>query len=163
MEPFVLSSYTTTKTQLNISKDEIHQRINLIATALNLYTTATNDHIRISISSAEHTEYYEDLKDVLIMHRQHAYYVNGLINFLAKTKVEIDQCLKLFKEKINSIHEVVKFRTAIPTEKIFVGLLKGFSRLQAMILYFFFSHDSKSWRTVGYDYRHKYTFCPKLT
>lgn len=121
MEPFVLSSYTTTKTQLNIAQDEIHHRINLIATALNLYTTATNDHIRISISSADHTEYYEDLKDVLIMHRQHAFYVNGLINSLAKTKVDIDQCLKLFKEKINSIHEVVKFRTAIPTEKIFVG------------------------------------------
>lgn len=125
MEPFVLSGYTTTKTQLNVAQDEIHHRINLIATALNLYTTATNDHIRISISSAEHTEYYDDLKDVLIMHRQHAFYVNGLINSLGKAKTNIDQCLKLFKEKINSIHEVVKFRTAIPTEKIFVGLLYG--------------------------------------
>lgn len=123
VEPLVLSGHTTTKAQLSISLSEIQNRINLLATALNNCICENHDakqyYIEIPFDYFTEEE-FDQLKDVLIMHRQHEYYVNTLIRSLARTKADIDHLLKAFKEKLRNIHEIVQFRTAIPTDKIFV-------------------------------------------
>lgn len=55
------------------------------------------------------------------MYRQHERFVNELSGWLVDAKADIDKLLKIFREKLNDVHERVKYRIAISTEKIFVS------------------------------------------
>lgn len=117
-----MSSFSTTKDQLNITVDEVNQRINLTTSALLPFiSTDEIGLMTFTLTDPQQLDDFERLKNVLIMHRQHASFLILLLKSMSKTKADIDHCLKGFKEQIESIHEIVKFRTTIPTEKIFVS------------------------------------------
>lgn len=63
---------------------------------------------------------FTKLVKITILFRQHEIYVTNLTKSLAEVKSVIDSNLKAFRDKLQQIHELVKFRTAIPTDKIFV-------------------------------------------
>lgn len=109
--------------------NEIENRINLITSALTPFIFEDDLNGIEIIIPEQHTDNYERLKNVLIMLRQHEFYAQCLTRSLSKTKADIDYSLKSFKDKLCSIHETVQFRTAIPTEKIFVSNRTNFEKI----------------------------------
>lgn len=63
---------------------------------------------------------FSKLVKISILYHQHEIYMTSLTKSLAEAKSVIDSNLKAFRDKLQHIHELVKFRTAIPTDKIFV-------------------------------------------
>lgn len=119
-----------TKKQLNNSNNKTEERIHLITSALNRYISikthglASEDNANsrnTNIASNNNTSDLIHLKTALIMYRQHERFVNELSGWLAHAKADIDKLLKIFREKLNEVHERVKYRIAISTEKIFVS------------------------------------------
>lgn len=118
-----------TKKQLDISSNEIEDRIHLLTSSLNrqcalaMMRHATPDHAVSAASTATRSSRIDvgQLKEALIMNRQHERFINELSGALAELKLHIDRLLKAFREKLNDVHETVKYRIAIPTEKIFVS------------------------------------------
>lgn len=111
----VQSGYTTTVSQLNISHNEIQQRINVLSTALQKYTENSDNNV-IQLTNND----VNKLKHILSVHRQHDIFIDQLMNSLVNVKTDIDNCLQWFQNELQQIHGAVKFRTAVPTEKIFV-------------------------------------------
>lgn len=117
-----MSTFSSTKNQLSATTDEVNQRINLIVSVLQPFVITNIGQTKISLIEPKHLEQFEQLKNILIMQRQHSHYLMSLLKSLSKTKSEIDHSLKKFKETVRAIHEIVQFRTAIPTDKIFVSI-----------------------------------------
>lgn len=69
---------------------------------------------------------FSKLVKILILFRQHDVYIASLTKSLVDAKTVIDGSLKTFQDQLRRIHELVKFRTAIPTDKIFVRILDSF-------------------------------------
>lgn len=120
MKEILQSGYLATRNALNQSKKEINQTINLWSAALKKYQPYKID--------------FEDVKnlignliDVLIMYRQGEKLLNDLSANLTETKLSIDVLLKCFHEKLNAVHETLKYRIAIPTKKIFVSIINNAS------------------------------------
>ncbi len=66
---------------------------------------------------------FSKLVKTSILFRQHEIYAMSLIKSLVDAKSVIDTSLKSFQDQLRHIHELVKFRTAIPTDKIFVRII----------------------------------------
>lgn len=109
------NGHMTTKKQLGNAQNEIEDRINLLTTALNKYMAT----FRIGVQATDPD--IVQLKEILIMNCQYERFINELSGSLANVKLDIDKLLKCYREKLNEIHEAVKYRIAIPTEKIFVS------------------------------------------
>lgn len=86
-----------------------------------------------SLANANHGK---QLKIVLSVHQQHYQFTTSLMDSLVRIKVEIDNCLQSYQNELQQIHEAVKFRTAVPTEKIFVIIYR--------IVFFFFRYSIKN-------------------
>lgn len=57
----------------------------------------------------------------ITLNRQCERYLRDLANTLADHQTYIESYLKNFRIQLNKIHEIVKFRTAIPITSIFVS------------------------------------------
>jgi hypothetical protein len=55
------------------------------------------------------------------MYRQQEVFTRKLMDELALIKFNIDNCMQEYVAKLNRIHESVQFRTAIPTDRVFVS------------------------------------------
>lgn len=64
---------------------------------------------------------FETIKDLLAMYRQHEVYTRKLIDELAGIKLLIDGCKQEYEARLLRIHEAVQYRTAIPTDRVFVS------------------------------------------
>lgn len=118
------NGYVATKKRLHASANEIEDQIHLLTTALSRHCTVLNHN---AVAEAIATERPVDaadvgkLKEALIMNRQHERFINELSGVLAELKMHNDKLLKAFREKLNDVHETVKYRIAIPTQRIFVS------------------------------------------
>lgn len=104
----------------------MEDRIHLLTTSLNKhYSMGMNRPATAVTVSAQITPPFDadisKLKEALIMYRQHERFINELAGTLTELKLNIDKLLKAFREKLNDVHETVKYRIAISTEKIFVS------------------------------------------
>jgi hypothetical protein len=59
------------------------------------------------------------MKDLLILNRQHEIYVRKLLGNLRIIKSKIESHVKVFNEKLFKLHEIVQFRSAVPSIQIF--------------------------------------------
>lgn len=59
------------------------------------------------------------MKDLLILNRQHEIYVRKLLSNLKIIKIKIDEHIKTYNEKLFKLHEIVQFRSAVPSIQIF--------------------------------------------
>lgn len=61
----------------------------------------------------------EVLKDLLILNRQHEIYVRKLLSNLKIIKTKVDNNVKSFNDKLCKLHEIVQYRSAVPSIQIF--------------------------------------------
>lgn len=61
----------------------------------------------------------ETMKDLLILNRQHEIYVRKLLSNLKIIKSKIQNHVGSFGDKLVKLHEIVKFRSAVPSIQIF--------------------------------------------
>lgn len=115
------SAFTTTRSQLNISLNELRSRLDLLSTVLTNCISATDNAIHFDNSMDP--VIFSKLVKILILFRQHELCVMDITKSLVDAKTTIDVSLKAFQDQLRRIHELVKFRTAIPTDKIFVMIL----------------------------------------
>ncbi|XP_037028228.1 cilia- and flagella-associated protein 206 [Bradysia coprophila] len=135
VEQTLHSGFTTTRSQLNISLNELRSRLDLLSTVLANCINVTDDAIQFDNSMDP--AIFSKLVKILILFRQHDIYVTSLTKSLVDAKTVIDASLKTFQDQLRRIHELVKFRTAIPTDKIFpefTALAQHWLRLQDLIL-----------------------------
>lgn len=99
-------------------------RINLITSAI--YSTFAYDEqkrdMRITLPEDVTADEFEQLKDVLILNRQQEAYVRTMLENLAIVRHEVDSFVEQFRKILEELHETVQYKTAIPTEQVFVGL-----------------------------------------
>ncbi|XP_031633398.1 cilia- and flagella-associated protein 206 [Contarinia nasturtii] len=110
IEKTVRNGYKTTKLQLNTSLKEISSRIETLMATLGklpsfdmLPSLIENNNVIKSIT----------------LNRQCERFLYDLLNILDDHHIHIDRLLKNFRSQLNKIHEIVKFRTAIPITSIF--------------------------------------------
>lgn len=103
-------------------------RINLLTSAISAAVSIDfkNRQIIILLPQNVTPDDFESVKSSLIMNRQHEIFTRKLNEFLESVKLDIDRTKHRYTEMLKSIHETVQFRTAIPTEKVFVSILMGF-------------------------------------
>lgn len=126
--PAVLEqSYESTKSILQISLCEIMDRINLLTSSIcsSISIDFKNRQIIILLPQNVSTEDFETVKASLIMNRQHEIFTRKLSEFLESVKLDIDRNNHRYTEMLKMIHETVQFRTAIPTEKVFVSFFSS--------------------------------------
>lgn len=58
----------------------------------------------------------------ITLNRQCERFLHDLLNTLTDHHIHIERYLKHFRNQLNKIHEIVKFRTAIPITSIFVSI-----------------------------------------
>lgn len=100
-------------------------KVNLLTSALNssIAYDLRNRTIVTLLPENISAEDLTNLKDLLVMYRQHEVYTRKLLDELALIKFNIDTCNQEYKAKLVKIHEAVQYRTAIPTDRVFVSKL----------------------------------------
>uniref|UniRef100_A0A1Q3G5H1 Cilia- and flagella-associated protein 206 n=1 Tax=Culex tarsalis TaxID=7177 RepID=A0A1Q3G5H1_CULTA len=114
-------SHESTKSILQITLCEIMDKVNLLTSALNssIAYDLRNRTIVTLLPENISAEDLTNLKDLLVMYRQHEVYTRKLLDELALIKFNIDTCNQEYKAKLVKIHEAVQYRTAIPTDRVF--------------------------------------------
>lgn len=62
-----------------------------------------------------------NIAKAITLNRQCERFLYDLMRILLDHQMYIERCLKNFRSQLNKIHEIVKFRTAIPITSIFVS------------------------------------------
>lgn len=75
----------------------------------------------------------------ITLHWQCDRFLYDLLSTLVEHPIHKDRCLNNFRNQLNRVHEIVKFRTAIPITSIFVSLLTLFSSCSVLLLLSLFS------------------------
>lgn len=115
MEQTVRNGYKTTKLQLTASLNEITSRIKVLIEPFSAWPS--HGILPESIK-------YNNMIKLITLNRQCEHFLYDLSNTLSDLQIYIDRCLKNFRCQLNKIHEIVKFRTAIPITSIFVSIVE---------------------------------------
>lgn len=100
-------------------------RINLLTSAISaaISNDFKNRQIIVLLSENLTAEDFEIVISALIMNRQHEIFTKKLCDLLENVKMDINRSNHRYNEMLKIIHETVQFRTAIPTEKVFVSAI----------------------------------------
>lgn len=60
-----------------------------------------------------------DMKDLLVLNRQHEIYVRKLLSNLKMMKAKIESNVHNYGEKLLKLHDIVQYRSAVPSVQIF--------------------------------------------
>lgn len=112
VEKIVRNGYKTTKQQLTVSIKEIIDRTETLVKPLEKLLTL-NMYAQLIESI--------NINKAITLNRQCERFLRDLLNTLADHQIYIESYLKNFRIQLNKIHEIVKFRTAIPITSIFVS------------------------------------------
>lgn len=144
----VVGGHSSTESQLNIVVDEIENRIKMLTSFLDKHHTATGELLESTSKDEARCADVQTMVNVLIMHRQHMSSLVSLVRMMGRLRAEIECALRNFNEKLEMIRGKVQFKTAIPTEEIFVKKKK-----KQFVIYFidlrFYSLTSKNSATTG--------------
>lgn len=126
MPQILEQSYESTKSILQIALCEIMDRINLLTSAISaaISNDFKNRQIIVLLPENLTAEDFEVVISALIMNRQHEIFTKKLSDLLENVKMDINRSNHRYHEMLKIIHETVQFRTAIPTEKVFVSKIK---------------------------------------
>lgn len=111
------------KSFLNETHDVLIKRIELLQKFI-LITFSINPNsnkIKYNYTEFVTDNIIEFSKDILIMNHQHEIYVTYLIKFMEKLEKEINDTIHEYTLILQHLHEIVQFRTAIATDKVFVS------------------------------------------
>lgn len=114
VEELLRNGHKTTKSQLNGSLKDIENQISKL-----LESIVVNEATPIQLNQFPINDENNIIIKLIIFHRQCERFIYDLLNTL--TECNIDRYLKRFRNQLNEIHEIVKFRTAIPISNIFVS------------------------------------------
>ncbi|XP_037911697.1 cilia- and flagella-associated protein 206 [Hermetia illucens] len=114
-------AFENTKSALADRLESIVSREKKLANVLyTLYELdVEEDKIKLVLPEGIKEENFHYLKGMLTLNLQHESYVKNLMKILNQVKADIDVQLKEFRKVLDAIHEVVQYRTAVPTEKVF--------------------------------------------
>jgi hypothetical protein len=59
------------------------------------------------------------MKDLLVLNRQHEIYVRKLLSNLKSMRSKIENTVQSYGEKLLKLHDIVQYRSAIPSVQIF--------------------------------------------
>lgn len=113
VERTVRNGYKTTKSQLNASLNEMKSQIRTILEPME--KLPTHEMVRRLIVN-------KNAVKSITLNRQCERFLYDLLSTLSDQQLHIERCLKNFRSQLNKIHEIVKFRTAIPITSIFVSM-----------------------------------------
>lgn len=118
-------SCDSTKSILDITLFGVLDRINLLTSCLHSVISfeVKNKDITINLPEGIYQKEYENIKDVLIMYRQMECYIKDLMEHLDDVKRNTETLLRLYKTSLEGLHEAVQFKTAVPTEFVFVSII----------------------------------------
>lgn len=114
VEELLRNGHKTTKLQLNGSLKEIENQISKLIESIVVNGATPIQFNQFPINAENNI-----IIKLIIFHRQCECFIYDLLNTL--TECNIDRYLKRFRNQLNEIHEIVKFRTAIPISNIFVS------------------------------------------
>lgn len=146
VEQTVRNGYKTTKLQLNASLNEITNRIKALIEPLSTWLA-----LDMLPQLLEHNNAIESI----ILNRQCERFLHDLLNTLSDHQMHIDRCLKSFRCQLNKIHEIVKFRTAIPITSIFVSKIIELMITNGLLTFLtrYFQSNSHSCRFLSFFLR----------
>lgn len=116
VEEILRNGCKTTSLQLNASLKDIKSRIASIIEPLIEQTIQLNQ-ITIDSENAIVIKF-------IIFYRQCERFIYDLLNTLRDSQTQIDRYIQCFRNQLNEIHEIVKFRTVVPIKNIFVSISK---------------------------------------
>lgn len=116
----VVGGHSNTESQLNIAVDEIENRLNMLTSFLDKNHHPNGEMLETTSKDEQRSADVSTIVNVLIMHRQHMIVLVYLVRMMGKLRAEIECSLRNFNEKLELIRGKVQFKTAIPTEEIFV-------------------------------------------
>lgn len=118
-------SCDSTKSILDITLFGVLDRINLLTSCLHSVISfeVKNKDITINLPEGITQKEYENIKDVLIIYRQMECYIKDLMEHLDDVKRNTETLLRLYKTSLEGLHEAVQFKTAVPTEFVFVSTI----------------------------------------
>lgn len=135
----VTDGQASTMARMSVAADEIKYRANLLSTVLSdvdvamVAATTTKAPVAVggglavgattaATAAALAVGDVQLLQRAMVMQRQHKVLVRNLLQSLAEVKVELDAGLKAFWAELQTIRKRLQFKTAIPTEQIFVSV-----------------------------------------
>lgn len=117
----VVGGHAASESQLNIATDEVQGRIDMLTSFLDKHHGQLGDMIESTKKDEQRCSDVLQMRKVLIMQRQHMHYLRNLSRSMGRIKAEVDIAMRNFNSKLALITDKVQYKTAIPTEEIFVG------------------------------------------
>lgn len=126
VEDVIRNGYKTTKAQLNISINKIKNRIDVTTKPLLKHIDNIVAHLSSSSWSQQQRFSFNlidsNIVKLITLYRQCERFIYDVLSTFMDNYVQIDRFLKKFRNQLNEIHEIVKFRTAIPITNVFVSI-----------------------------------------
>lgn len=78
-----------------------------------------SNNLQFNFESKLEPSEINDVKDLLILNRQHEIYVRKLLSNLKFIKKKIENTVESYSEKLFKLHDIVQYRSAVPSVQIF--------------------------------------------
>lgn len=109
----------------------IMERVNLLTTAIDTYIAINPDtrNIDIIIPKTKNLDRdaYNILCKILSVYRQYEILVRKLISDMEYVQASNKEICNSFTSQLNDLHTLVRYRTAIPTDQVFVSELNSYN------------------------------------
>ena len=91
-----------------------------LTTAFDGAIEITKSHqLKLNVQTELERNEIDVMKDLLILNRQHEIYVRKLLSNLKSVKLKIENHVKSYTEKLLKLHDIVQYRSAVPSVQIF--------------------------------------------
>ena len=91
-----------------------------LTTAFDSAIEITKSHqLKLNVQTELERNEIDVMKDLLILNRQHEIYVRKLLSNLKSVKLKIENHVKSYTEKLLKLHDIVQYRSAVPSVQIF--------------------------------------------
>lgn len=117
----VVNGHASTESMVNMAVDEVESRIAMLTSFLEKNHNESGEMLEATKKDESRCSDVEMIINVLIMHRQHMSGLVNLVRMVGRLRAEIDCALRNFNDKLELIRTKVQFKTAIPTDDIFVS------------------------------------------
>lgn len=78
-----------------------------------------SNQLNLNVQSKLEPSEVDVMKDLLILNRQHEIYVRKLLSNLKSVKLETENHVQSYGEKLLRLHDIVQYRSAVPSVQIF--------------------------------------------
>lgn len=107
----------------------IMERVNLLTTSIDSYIMINpetqNVEITIPKNKNANKDGYNKLCKILSVYRQYEILVRKLISDIEQVQTSNKEISSSFSTQLNDLHSLVRYRTAIPTDQVFVCIFNN--------------------------------------